>query len=129
MVLLCLAGITRAKKNPGRMARDGVVSAWIHATPAMAHEHLTPAILASAAVVFALSIDDFVVTQYLSSDASTTTVSMLLYSSARGAPTPALNAIATVNLMITLVTLAAAYLVYRRFAGGDEATSIATLDV
>ena len=40
---------------------------------------LAPAILASAAVVFALSIDDFVVTQYLSSDASTTTVSMLLY--------------------------------------------------
>ena len=47
---------------------------------------LAPAILASAAVVFALSIDDFVVTQYLSGDASTTTVSMLLYSSARGAP-------------------------------------------
>ena len=59
---------------------------------------LAPAIVASAAVAFALSIDDFVVTQYLSSDASTTTVSMLLYSSARGAPTPALNAIATVNL-------------------------------
>jgi hypothetical protein len=32
-------------------------------------------------------------------------------------------------LVITLVTLAAAFLVYRRFAGGDEATSIATLDV
>ena len=59
---------------------------------------LAPAILASAAVVFALSIDDFVVTQYLSGDASTTTVSMLLYSSARGAPTPALNALATIAL-------------------------------
>ena len=35
---------------------------------------LAPAIVASAAVVFALSIDDFVVTQYLSSDAGTTTV-------------------------------------------------------
>jgi spermidine/putrescine transport system permease protein len=90
---------------------------------------LAPAIVASAAVAFAVSIDDFVVTQYLSSDASTTTVSMLLYSSARGAPTPALNAIATVNLAITLVTLAAAYLVYRRFAGGEEATSVATLEV
>ena len=43
---------------------------------------LAPAIVASAAVVFALSIDDFVVTQYLSSDAGTTTVPMLLYSSA-----------------------------------------------
>ena len=63
---------------------------------------LAPAIVASAAVAFAISIDDFVVTQYLSSDASTTTVSMLLYANARGAPTPALNAIATVGLVITL---------------------------
>jgi spermidine/putrescine transport system permease protein len=90
---------------------------------------LAPAIVASAAVAFAVSIDDFVVTQYLSSDASTTTVSMLLYSSARGAPTPALNAIATVNLMITMFTLVLAFLVYRRFAGRDEATSLATLEV
>src|SRR4029077_1528969 len=78
---------------------------------------LAPAILASAAVVFALSIDDFVVTQYLSSNAGTTTVSMLLYASARGAPTPALNALATVALLITLFTLTLTFLVYRRFAG------------
>jgi spermidine/putrescine transport system permease protein len=90
---------------------------------------LAPAIVASAAVAFAISIDDFVVTQYLASDASTTTVSMLLYANARGAPTPALNAIATIGLAITLATLAAAFLVYRRFAGGQEATSLATLEV
>ena len=90
---------------------------------------LAPAIVASAAVAFAISIDDFVVTQYLSSDASTTTVSMLLYSSARGAPTPALNALATVGLLITLFTLVIAFLVYRRFAGRSEATSLATLEV
>jgi spermidine/putrescine transport system permease protein len=88
---------------------------------------LAPAIIASAAVVFAISIDDFVVTQYLSSDASTTTVPMLLYSQARGAPTPALNAIATIALAITLATLAAAFLVYRRFASGEEA--LAALEV
>jgi spermidine/putrescine transport system permease protein len=90
---------------------------------------LAPAIVASAAVAFALSIDDFVVTQYLSGDASTTTVSMLLYSSARGAPTPALNAIVTVALLITLATLALAFVVYRRFAGGREATAVAALEV
>jgi spermidine/putrescine transport system permease protein len=90
---------------------------------------LAPAIIASAAITFALSIDDFVVTQYLSSDASTTTVSMLLYASARGAPTPALNAIATVALLITLATLALAFFVYRRFAGGREATTVAALEV
>ena len=90
---------------------------------------LAPAIVASAAVAFAISLDDFVVTQYLASDAGTTTVSMLLYSNARGAPTPALNAIATVALLITLATLAAAFLVYRRFAGGKEATTLAALEV
>jgi spermidine/putrescine transport system permease protein len=90
---------------------------------------LAPAILVSAAVVFALSIDDFVVTQYLSSDASTTTVSMLLYATARGAPTPALNAIATVALAITFVTLAFAFLVYRRFVGGEDAAAVAALEV
>jgi spermidine/putrescine transport system permease protein len=93
---------------------------------------LAPAILASAAIVFALSIDDFVITQYLSSDASTTTVSMLLYSSARGAPTPALNALATVALVITLSTLSLTFLVYRRFAGGSGesgASAMAAMEV
>jgi spermidine/putrescine transport system permease protein len=90
---------------------------------------LAPAILASAAVVFALSIDDFVVTQYLSSDAGTTTVSMLLYATARGAPTPALNALATVALLITLFTLTLTFLVYRRFAGASRVEAIAALEV
>jgi len=90
---------------------------------------LAPAIIASAAVVFALSIDDFVVTQYLSSDASTTTVPMLLYASARGAPTPALNAIATVMLVVTLLTLSFAFFVYRKFAGGSDAAVAAALEV
>ena len=90
---------------------------------------LAPAIIASAAVAFALSLDDFVVTQYLSSNASTTTVSMLLYASARGAPTPALNAIATVTLVLTLSTLALAFFLYRRFAGGREAAAVAALEV
>ena len=90
---------------------------------------LAPAIVASAAVVFALSIDDFVVTQYLSGDASTTTVPMLLYATARGAPTPALNAIATIALLITLATLALAFFVYKRFAGGGDAAIAAALEV
>jgi spermidine/putrescine transport system permease protein len=89
---------------------------------------LAPAILASAAVCFAVSIDDFVITQYLAAGADTNTVSMLLYATARGAPTPALNALATIALVITLLTLALAYVVYRRFAGGETATAVATLE-
>ena len=90
---------------------------------------LAPAILASAAVVFALSLDDFVITQYLAAGADTNTVSMLLYSTARGAPTPALNALATITLVITLATLGLAYLVYRRFAGAGAAQAAAGVEV
>ena len=54
---------------------------------------------------------------------------MLLYSTARGAPTPALNALATITLLITLATLALAYVIYRRFAGAGSAEAVATLEV
>lgn len=74
---------------------------------------LTPAILASTLIVFALSIDDFVVTQYMSSYGNTTTIPMYLYSNARGGTTtPALNALATVLVVTTLIGVGVAYLLY-----------------
>jgi spermidine/putrescine transport system permease protein len=90
---------------------------------------LMPGIAAGFLIVFALSIDDFVVAQYLSSGADTTTVPMRIYSSARNAPTPALNALATLMLVATLLALLAAYLVFRRFArrGGGAAVEQLTL--
>lgn len=92
---------------------------------------LTPAILASFMIVFALSIDDFVVTDYLSSNASTQTVPIRIYSSVRGTTTPALNALATVMVASTLLAISFVYAVYRRFAGGDSSAlrDVATLDV
>ena len=60
-----------------------------------------PAILASLLIVFALSIDDFVVTQYMSSNSATTTIPMFLYANARGGTsTPALNALATMLVVM-----------------------------
>ncbi len=74
---------------------------------------LLPAILASMLIVFALSIDDFVVTQYMSSNAGTTTIPMYLYSNARGgATTPALNALASILVFATLLGVAVAYGLY-----------------
>ena len=74
---------------------------------------LLPAILSSMLIVFALSIDDFVVTQYMSSTASTTTIPMYLYSNARGGTsTPALNALATILVATTLIGITIAYIVY-----------------
>ncbi len=74
---------------------------------------LLPAIVASTLVVFTLSMDNFVVTQYLSSDASTATIPMYLYSDSRVAATPALNALATTMVLLTLLALGAAFAVQR----------------
>jgi spermidine/putrescine transport system permease protein len=88
---------------------------------------LLPAILASVLIVFALSIDDFVVTQYMSSNASTTTIPMFLYANARGGTTtPALNALASVLVVTTLLGVGIAYLLYtvlmrQRSVGGASA--------
>ena len=75
---------------------------------------LAPAIAAALLSVFALSIDDFVVAQYMASGADTTTVPMRIYASARAAPTPALNALATILLVFSLAALALAWIVFRR---------------
>jgi spermidine/putrescine transport system permease protein len=76
---------------------------------------LTPAIVASAAVVFAISIDDFVISQWLSSGGGTDTVPIRIYSATRAAPLPSTNAIATVMMVTTLICLAGAFLVWRAF--------------
>lgn len=75
---------------------------------------LLPAILASAAIVFAIALDDFVTVQQLSSDAPTATVSMYIYGTARGAPTPAANAVGTLMLSASTLIIVLAYLFYRR---------------
>jgi spermidine/putrescine transport system permease protein len=96
---------------------------------------LYPAVFASFIVVFALSIDDFVVTDYLSSDESTQTVPIKIYSGVRGTTTPALNALATVMVVATLFAVSLAYLVYRwaaksqPAATGNALNEIAALEV
>lgn len=74
---------------------------------------LTPAIVASAIVVFAISMDDFVVSAFLSSGTNTDTVPVRIYGTGRTAPTPALNALATLTLAITLLIAAVAFLLWR----------------
>jgi spermidine/putrescine transport system permease protein len=74
---------------------------------------LGPAIFASLMIVFAVSVDDFVISSFLSTGASTETVPIRIYSSARASSTPAVNALATVMLAVTLVAAGAAALVLR----------------
>lgn len=87
---------------------------------------LYPAMFAGAMIVFATSIDDFVVTQYMSGPANTTTIPMLIYGNARGGTTtPALNAIATVMVVLTLVSVALAFVGYRFLSRGQKGESTA----
>jgi spermidine/putrescine transport system permease protein len=80
---------------------------------------LMPAIFASTVLVFADVIDDFVLVRYLSGDAATEPVSVKIYNTARGAPTPALNALATLLLLAALTAVVIGFLVYRYTTRGD----------
>jgi spermidine/putrescine transport system permease protein len=90
---------------------------------------LLPAIVASAAIVFAISIDDFVISQWLSNGANTSTVPMLIYDATRSTPIPSTDGIATVIMLITLASVVAGVMVYRFFTRGEGGTSSAIDDV
>jgi spermidine/putrescine transport system permease protein len=87
---------------------------------------LTPAIVASAIIVFAISMDDFVVSAFLSSGTNTDTVPVRIYSTGRTAPTPALNALATLTLVITIVLALVGFLLWRavRTARGQTGSTV-----
>ena len=86
---------------------------------------LTPAILASVAIVFAASIDNFVISQQLSRDASTQTIPILIYSAARTGPLPSLNALASITLATSTVLIGGAMLVYRWLTRGERRAGLA----
>jgi spermidine/putrescine transport system permease protein len=93
---------------------------------------LGPAIFASLMIVFATSIDDFVISSFLQSNASSATVPVLLYSGVRTSPTPALNALATIMLVGTGLAITFALIVlklFRRGEGGSAVADFATMDL
>jgi spermidine/putrescine transport system permease protein len=85
---------------------------------------LGPSIFASGAIVFAFVLDDFVIVNQLSKDASTQTVAMAIYGAARTSPTPATNAIGTLMLVTSTVVIAIAVIVQRRIARRTAAPAI-----
>jgi len=82
---------------------------------------LYPAIFASFAIVFADTVDDFVTVSYLSGPASSTPLSLFVYTAVRASPTPAVNAAATLMLVTTTIAIAIGYIVYRRLSRGQRA--------
>ncbi len=84
---------------------------------------LFPAIFASTVLVFAGVIDDFVIVDLLSSNAQSQPMSVIIYTlGAHGgsAAAPALNALATVMFVMSIVTVAVGWAIYRRLTRGEQ---------
>jgi len=95
---------------------------------------LAPAIWASLAIAFAISIDDFVISYFLRGGASTETIPTRLYSGLRLAPSPALNALASLLLAFSMLAITAAGLFLRRLRRregrkGSGVEELARLDI
>jgi spermidine/putrescine transport system permease protein len=96
---------------------------------------LVPAIFASAILVFSGVVDDFVIVDLLSSNASTQPMSVIIYSTQHGGNGgPALNALATIMLAISFIAAGLGFLGYRlmtrgqRIGGQQALTAIAGAD-
>jgi spermidine/putrescine transport system permease protein len=81
---------------------------------------ISPAILASVALVFADVVDDFVTVAALSAEAGSETLAMKIYSASRASPTPEVNAAATMMLITTLLVVTVGLLFYRRVGKGQK---------
>jgi spermidine/putrescine transport system permease protein len=82
---------------------------------------LVPAIFASAVLVFAGVVDDFVLVDLLSSSANTQPMSVVIYSNTHGGNAgPALNALATLMLVFSLVVAILGYIGYRWMTRGER---------
>ena len=82
---------------------------------------LTPAIFASAILVFSGVIDDFVIVDLLSSNATNTPMSVIIYSTQHGGNGgPALNALATIMLVMSFIVAGAGFLGYRWMTRGQR---------
>ncbi|MGO9078218.1 MAG: ABC transporter permease [Streptosporangiaceae bacterium] len=93
---------------------------------------LTPAIFASAILVFSSVIDDFVIVDLLSSNAGNTPMSVIIYATQHGGNGgPALNALATIMLVMSFVVATLGLIGYRwmtrgqRFEGQQALATIA----
>jgi spermidine/putrescine transport system permease protein len=90
---------------------------------------LAPAVFSALMIVFALSIDDFVISQFLVSGERTVTIPVRLYATARLAPSPALNALASLLLFASLTAITIAGLALRRFRKKEGAKGSAVQDL
>jgi spermidine/putrescine transport system permease protein len=89
---------------------------------------LAPAIFASAVLVFSGVIDDFVIVDLLSSSAGNTPMSVIIYSTQHGGNGgPALNALGSIMLAMSLIIVILGYAGYRLLTRGERGGGLAAL--
>ena len=89
---------------------------------------LTPAIFASAVLVFSGVIDDFVIVDLLNSTAANTPMSVYIYSQQHGGNGgPALNALGTIMLVMSFVIAIIGFLGYRWMTRGERGSRVDAL--
>lgn len=89
---------------------------------------LSPAIFASAVLVFSGVIDDFVLVDLLNSSAGNTPMSVIIYSTQRGGNGgPALNALGTIMLLMSLVLAIIGFAGYRWLTRGERGSGLGAL--
>jgi spermidine/putrescine transport system permease protein len=82
---------------------------------------LTPAIFASAVLVFSTVVDDFVIVDLLYSKASNTPMSVYIYSQQHGGNGgPALNALGTIMLLMSFIIAILGFIGYRLMTRGER---------
>ena len=89
---------------------------------------LAPAIVASAVLVFSGVIDDFVLVDLLSSNATNTPMSVIIYSTQHGGNGgPALNALGTISLVMSFIIAILGYIGYRWLTRGERGSRLDAL--
>jgi len=100
-----IAGFDRSLEEAAMDLGAGPLRVFLHVTlPA-----ILPAVLAAALLVFALSIDDYVVTSFVAG-VGATTLPLQIYSMVKSGVSPEINAVSTMLLLATAMLLVAAFL-------------------
>jgi spermidine/putrescine transport system permease protein len=121
--LIVQARLTTIGRQYDEAAADLGSTPW-QATYRVMLPLLTPAIFASAVLVFSGVVDDFVLVDLLSSNSGNTPMSVYIYAQQRGGNGgPALNALGTIMLVMSFVVAALGYIGYRWLTRGERGSS------
>ena len=109
MVSSSLKSMDRSVVEAARDLGSGPIGAFFRVELPL----LTPGILSGSLFAFAMSFDDVIISVFVSGP-KTTTLPLKVYTSMKTIPTPEINAVGTVSLLVALLAAGLFFLVYRR---------------